>query len=99
MHFQSPPKITMSGEIKLFGAKGTEIYKVKSIYVYDCKIINDRCVHDISIEYCDGRFVYFFILQNIPYEELEDKNYLSWIKKSNLKLIQLSELPNCKFLN
>lgn len=97
MIYNSPPLI-FDSKIELMGSKGKEEYNVKSIYVYDCKCINESCVHDISIECSNFWGVYFFIIHNVTYNDLKEKNYLPYLSIYNKMLIQQSKIQSCQFI-
>lgn len=95
--YHTTPPMIVDGRIELFGHKGREIYRVKSVYFYSCKDINEQCVHDISIVYDDWcGWVYYFDISNVRYEDLVRRNYILYLKESNRKILENDICEHCK---
>jgi hypothetical protein len=96
MNTQTPPFI-MNGKIVLFGHKGKEIYRVKSICFFSCKNWNGNCIHDLSMTYEDWYgSTYYFDISNVRYEDLVQRNYILYLKESNKKMLDTVDSVDCK---
>jgi hypothetical protein len=99
MTTQTPPFI-MNGKIALFGHKGKEIYRVKSIYFFSCKDWNGECIHDLSMTYEDWYgSLYYFDISNVRYEDLVQRNYILYFKESNKKMLDIVGCEHCMLKN
>lgn len=91
----TPPKI-VDGQIELFGRKGREKYRIRSVYFYSCNNV-DECIHNISIEYEDFFNIYYLNIDNISYEDLVRQNYILYFKEHHKNNLLKNDIyQNCR---